>query len=64
MKPSPLTNPPLKALLKRIEKHRATIAKERDALYEILSEVESLFEPVNRGVEALDDAIQAFSEQA
>lgn len=54
----------LKCLLKQIEKHRDAIAKERDALRELQGEIQDLLEPTNRGVESLDDAIQAFSEQA
>ena len=45
-------------------KHRDAIAKERDSLRELQSEIEDLLEPTNRGVEALDDAIHAISEQA
>ena len=56
--------PKLKTLLKQLEKHRTAIGKERDALRELHEEIESLLDPVNRGVEALDDAITALSEQA
>ena len=54
----------LKPLLKRLEKHRNNIAKERDALRELYDEIEALLDPTNRGVEALDDAIESISEQA
>ena len=53
----------LKCLMKQLTKHRNAIAKERDALRELQSEIEDLREVTTRGVEALDDAIQAISEQ-
>ena len=58
------TTDKLKPLLKQLEKHRNAIAKERDALRELQSEIADLLEPVECGVEALDDAISSFSEQA
>ena len=52
----------LKCLMKQITKHRDFIAKERDALRELQSEIEDLREVTTRALDHLDDAIQAISE--
>ena len=46
----------------RIEKHKNEIAKQRDALLGILSDLEAVIDSSNRGIEALDEAIAAISE--
>lgn len=51
-----------KAIIKKIENHKKQIAKHRDALREIFENIETEIEAFDRGVEYLDDAINAISE--
>lgn len=51
------------ALYKQLKKHLDAISKERDALRRLRNEIEDVLEPTNRGVEALEEAVYAFSEQ-
>lgn len=53
----------IKSLVSQMEKCRVAIGKQRDILREIQGEVESLLDPTDRGVEALDDAIETLSEE-
>jgi hypothetical protein len=53
----------LKQLRIKLEKHKTVIAKERDALRDLQDEIESILEPTDRGVEALQEAIDSISEQ-
>lgn len=53
-----------KAIVKQLEKHRVAIGRERDALRDMQEEISVLFESCEMGVEALDTAIQTFSELA
>lgn len=52
----------LKGLLKQIKKHKEAIAKERDALREILEDVEDVVGSMNEGVIALESAIDTMSQ--
>lgn len=54
----------LKSLIRQLEKHRLAIAKERDGMRKMQDDIEDLLEPTSRGLEALEDAIAALSEQA
>jgi len=49
-------------VLKQLQKHRDKIGKERDALRAMQDEINTLFESCEQGIEALDNAIQTFSE--
>jgi flagellar basal body-associated protein FliL len=53
----------MKALLKQLKSHREVIAKERDALRALLDEFDAVALATDEGIESLDNAIQAFSEQ-
>lgn len=50
------------AMLKRIDKHMASVAKERDKLDETISELESLKEDCDNAWNCLQDARDALSE--
>ena len=52
------------AIVKQLTKHRDNIGKERDALREMQEEINTLFESCEEGIDALDSAIQTFSEYA
>lgn len=47
-----------------LESKRNAIAKERDALREVQSDIEALCDSCDQGIEALDQAIAHFSELA
>jgi F0F1-type ATP synthase membrane subunit b/b' len=53
----------LATLTKILNKHAANIAKERDALRELQDEIEEILHPANRAIEALENAVDAISEQ-
>lgn len=53
-----------KLLLKKLEKERAKIAAARDNLRDLRDEIDSLLEPTEQGLQALEDAIETFSQQA
>lgn len=53
-----------KQLIKAIEKHRDAIAKERDALRELISDALALGDSSEEAVAALDTAIDSLSEYA
>lgn len=53
-----------KVVIARLEKHRERISKERDALRVMADEITDLIDATERGLESLDDAIQALSELA
>lgn len=59
-----MKNRTLKQITKQLEIHRSAIAKERDAMRELIYEIESLLEPVEDGLTDLEFAIEKFSEQA
>lgn len=50
-------------LLKSLKKHRDAIAKERDALRELLEDFQQIEDCATAGLESLDNAIETFSEQ-
>ena len=50
------------ALLKKLNDHKATIAKEHDAMRETLAEYEEIIDQVDRAEDALETAIDAISE--
>lgn len=50
------------ALLAKINKRKAALARDRDALRVILADVEAVLESTDRAVEALDDCVDALSE--
>lgn len=52
----------LKSLSRRLEKKRAQIAKQRDELLELESEVEALAESADEAQVALGDASRAVNE--
>lgn len=52
------------ATVRKLEKIRERIGKERDALRDILDEVRTLEENSDRALVALDDCIDALSEYA
>jgi len=49
-------------LVKEVEKHKKAIAEHRDALREIYSDIESIIDTTNDGLNYLDYAIDSFSE--
>lgn len=51
-------------LIKALEKHRAAIGRERDALRKVVEDYNDLLESCERANEALDDAIQTLSQLA
>jgi exonuclease VII small subunit len=51
-----------RSLLKRMERHKNEISKRRDALRDVMDDLEAIIGSADRGVEALDEAIAAFSE--
>lgn len=51
-----------KALIEKIDGHKKQIAKHRDALREILDEVESVEQSSTEGIEDLDSAIEKLSQ--
>lgn len=51
------------ALKNKIAGHLVKISKERDALRLLRDEIDSVLEPTDRGIEALEEAIMALSEQ-
>ena len=48
--------------VKRIELHKNAIAKERDALRDILEDLEAVVESADAGLAELDSAIMSLSE--
>ncbi len=50
-------------MIKALEKHKRDIAKSRDALRDIEDEIKGLRYTADRGIEALEEAIEALSEQ-
>ena len=54
----------MKQIVKKIEKHRDKIGKERDALREILYEIEPLIESCDDAIRDLNYAIDRLSEYA
>ena len=60
----PNNQPAIAKLLKTIERHRAEIAKSRDALRDAISEADGLAECCDRADGALEEAIDALSELA
>ena len=53
----------LASIPKQIKRHRDRIVKDRDALRLLVEEIEDFLEPTDRAIEALDDAVDALSEQ-
>ena len=51
-----------KRIINKIENHKKEIAKQRDALQEIFEDIETELDAFDRGIEYLDDAINAISE--
>lgn len=49
-------------ILSRIETHKRRIAKERDALRELIGDVEAICETCDRAHDGLGDAVAALSE--
>lgn len=52
-----------KQLAAIIKKHCAVIAKERDALRELQSEIEDICEPTDEAVALLEQAVEALSQR-
>lgn len=50
--------------IKKLEKIRDRIGRERDALREMQAEIESLFDACEQGGQLLDDCIETFSQSA
>lgn len=53
-----------KALIKKLEKHRNNIAKERDQLRQLCADVDSLVSAADDGIDALENAIDILSGQS
>ncbi len=53
-----------KLLVRQLQKHAQAIGKERDALRNMQDELNALFESCEQGLEALDSAIETFSQYA
>ncbi len=53
-----------RVLLRKLKKHAAAIGRERDALREMRDEVAELLEATEQGMEAMDLAIETFSQYA
>jgi prefoldin subunit 5 len=58
---APMQRKLTKALAK-VEKHKATIAKSRDALREAISEIEAISESIDEGLEELQRGVDAISK--
>ena len=58
----PLTASQLRAIIARIERHKAAIAKHRDALRGIYDDLEAIVDSADDGLQSLDYAIQRLSE--
>jgi hypothetical protein len=52
----------LKPLLARLRLHATIIGKQRDELRLLYEEIERILEPTERGVQALEEAIDSISE--
>jgi hypothetical protein len=50
------------SFIKRIERNKREIARHRDALREILDDVEAVIGSADRGIEVLDEAVASLSE--
>lgn len=51
-----------KRLLAAIERHKKAIGEHRDALRELIEDVEAVIDSSDRGVEYLESAVDALSE--
>jgi len=57
-----MTPAQIRKVIKQIEAHKAKVAKERDALREILDGIADLDDSFSRAIDDLDSAIDALSE--
>lgn len=58
----PLTAPQLRAIIAKIERHKAAIGKHRDALREIYEDLEAIVGSADDGLQSLDYAINRLCE--
>lgn len=60
--PQPLTVAQLRAIVAKIKRHTEAIARHRDQLREIYSDLEAIVESADDGLQSLDYAIERLSE--
>jgi hypothetical protein len=60
--PQPLTGQQLRAIVAKIKRHSEAIARHRDQLREIYSDLEAIVESADDGLQSLDYAIDRLSE--
>lgn len=51
-----------KTVIRKLERHKTALAKTRDDLRELRDEIDGLLESSERGLAALEDAIDCLSE--
>lgn len=61
--PKIMTKRQMRAVISKIERHKAAIGKHRDALREILDDLEEIEDCARDATESLNYAIQRLSEQ-
>lgn len=50
-------------LIEDLKTSLATIATERDALRKLMEQIEEMLDPIEAGIGALEEAVDAFSER-